>query len=403
MWVREIHTVGDRDPPAPAPRRAAPSPGQGEHRAVVVGVGVEVEQAGPAGGRERVEHGAVAPLRHVRHALEHRCRVRRGPGSTPVECRRCASEWHCRSTTTRSPGESPLRWSSVVEHAQAAERAGFDSLWLSDHLFLDVAKYGGPPDRHGVLDPIVALSALAGVVTRAAARHARAVRGVAPRGGAGQVAGHARPSVAGASTSASAPGGTNRSTRRIGMTMPSPGDRLGAPARGDRGAARPARRRTVHRRRHVPPRLRLRATTPPRCSNRRRRSSWAGRAIACSRSWRSWPTAGTPAGSGRRTTIGPARRARTRVRGGRARSGVGAAVARPLRALRRGRARPRAPVRSACRQTTPPGVLDGVTLDDWRARSPGRHRRPGAGAGGGLGRARGRDPDRRARGRSRSR
>src|ERR1700682_4765722 len=40
-------------------------------------------------------------------------------------------------------GESPLRWESVVEFAVAADRAGYDSLWLSDHLFLDVAKYGG--------------------------------------------------------------------------------------------------------------------------------------------------------------------------------------------------------------------------------------------------------------------
>jgi probable F420-dependent oxidoreductase len=64
-------------------------------------------------------------------------------------------------------GESPLRWSSVVEYARAAESAGYDSLWVSDHLFLDVAKYGGPPDRHGVFDPIVLLAALASQVSRA--------------------------------------------------------------------------------------------------------------------------------------------------------------------------------------------------------------------------------------------
>jgi probable F420-dependent oxidoreductase len=63
-------------------------------------------------------------------------------------------------------GESPLPWARVVEWARAAEAAGFDSLWLSDHLFLDVEKYGGPPDREGCLDPIVALAALAGEVTR---------------------------------------------------------------------------------------------------------------------------------------------------------------------------------------------------------------------------------------------
>jgi probable F420-dependent oxidoreductase len=63
-------------------------------------------------------------------------------------------------------GESPLRWESVVEFALAADRAQYDSLWLSDHLFLDVAKYGGPADRQGVFDPIVTLAALANVVTR---------------------------------------------------------------------------------------------------------------------------------------------------------------------------------------------------------------------------------------------
>jgi probable F420-dependent oxidoreductase len=63
-------------------------------------------------------------------------------------------------------GESPLPWARVVEWARAAEASGFDSLWMSDHLFLDVAKYGGPPDREGCLDPIVALAALASEVPR---------------------------------------------------------------------------------------------------------------------------------------------------------------------------------------------------------------------------------------------
>ncbi len=63
-------------------------------------------------------------------------------------------------------GESPLQWSSVVAYARAAESAGYDSLWVSDHLFLDVAKYGGPPDRYGVFDPIVLLAALASQVPR---------------------------------------------------------------------------------------------------------------------------------------------------------------------------------------------------------------------------------------------
>src|SRR5205823_4654761 len=43
---------------------------------------------------------------------------------------------------------------------------GFDSLWLSDHLFLDIAKYGGSAEPQGVYEPIVTLAALARTVTR---------------------------------------------------------------------------------------------------------------------------------------------------------------------------------------------------------------------------------------------
>jgi probable F420-dependent oxidoreductase len=64
------------------------------------------------------------------------------------------------------PGESPLRFETVAEHARRAERAGYDSLWLSDHLFLDLARYGGPPERQGALEPLAALGALAQVVER---------------------------------------------------------------------------------------------------------------------------------------------------------------------------------------------------------------------------------------------
>ncbi len=61
-------------------------------------------------------------------------------------------------------GEDPLRFTTVVEYAQLAARGGADSVWLSDHLFLDLAKYGGPADRSGCFDPIVTLAALARAV-----------------------------------------------------------------------------------------------------------------------------------------------------------------------------------------------------------------------------------------------
>jgi probable F420-dependent oxidoreductase len=64
------------------------------------------------------------------------------------------------------PGERPLRFETVVEYARRAEALGFDSLWVSDHLFLDIEKYGGPPDREFAYEPLVTLAALAGIVRR---------------------------------------------------------------------------------------------------------------------------------------------------------------------------------------------------------------------------------------------
>jgi probable F420-dependent oxidoreductase len=63
-------------------------------------------------------------------------------------------------------GESPLRWDTLVAYATAAERAGYDSLWLSDHLFLDLARYGGSADLQGAFDPLVSIAALAMIVPR---------------------------------------------------------------------------------------------------------------------------------------------------------------------------------------------------------------------------------------------
>jgi alkanesulfonate monooxygenase SsuD/methylene tetrahydromethanopterin reductase-like flavin-dependent oxidoreductase (luciferase family) len=63
-------------------------------------------------------------------------------------------------------GERPLRYDTIVEYARLAEQGGAESVWLSDHLFLDLAKYGGPADREGCFDPIVTLAALARSVPR---------------------------------------------------------------------------------------------------------------------------------------------------------------------------------------------------------------------------------------------
>jgi probable F420-dependent oxidoreductase len=64
-------------------------------------------------------------------------------------------------------GESPLRFATIARHARAAEAAGFESLWLSDHLFLDLDKYGGGDRVHGCYEPLVTLGALARTVSTA--------------------------------------------------------------------------------------------------------------------------------------------------------------------------------------------------------------------------------------------
>jgi alkanesulfonate monooxygenase SsuD/methylene tetrahydromethanopterin reductase-like flavin-dependent oxidoreductase (luciferase family) len=63
-------------------------------------------------------------------------------------------------------GERPLRFETIVDYARLAEAGGASSVWLSDHLFLDLAKYGGSAEREACYDPIVTLAALARAVPR---------------------------------------------------------------------------------------------------------------------------------------------------------------------------------------------------------------------------------------------
>jgi probable F420-dependent oxidoreductase len=64
------------------------------------------------------------------------------------------------------PDENPLTFERIAEYARRADELGFDSLWLSDHLFLDLEKYGGTAERFGAYEPLTTLAALASVVTR---------------------------------------------------------------------------------------------------------------------------------------------------------------------------------------------------------------------------------------------
>lgn len=65
------------------------------------------------------------------------------------------------------PGESPLSFETLSGYARNADAMGFDSLWLSDHLFFDIGKYGGSSEPAGAFEPIATLGALSRVVQRA--------------------------------------------------------------------------------------------------------------------------------------------------------------------------------------------------------------------------------------------
>ncbi len=65
------------------------------------------------------------------------------------------------------PDGQGLSWGRLVEGAQRAERLGFDSLWISDHFFLDLGRYGGSADPVGTFEPFTALSGLAALTKRA--------------------------------------------------------------------------------------------------------------------------------------------------------------------------------------------------------------------------------------------
>jgi probable F420-dependent oxidoreductase len=64
------------------------------------------------------------------------------------------------------PGSAPVRFATVAEEARRAERLGFDSVWISDHQFASLERYGGDATRYGALEPLTTLAALAPLTER---------------------------------------------------------------------------------------------------------------------------------------------------------------------------------------------------------------------------------------------
>jgi len=59
------------------------------------------------------------------------------------------------------PDGGPATVERVLAYARRAEAVGFDSVWVSDHLFLDLGRYGGPDERYGTPEALSTLAVLA--------------------------------------------------------------------------------------------------------------------------------------------------------------------------------------------------------------------------------------------------
>lgn len=64
------------------------------------------------------------------------------------------------------PGGAPIGFDAMAGWATWAERAGFDSVWVSDHFFYSFARYGADPAPIAALEPLTSLAALAAVTER---------------------------------------------------------------------------------------------------------------------------------------------------------------------------------------------------------------------------------------------
>src|SRR5436190_1173145 len=59
------------------------------------------------------------------------------------------------------PEGGEVTWPRVLDAARRAESLGFDSVWISDHFFLDLERYGGAAEPFGSVEPFTALAGLA--------------------------------------------------------------------------------------------------------------------------------------------------------------------------------------------------------------------------------------------------
>jgi probable F420-dependent oxidoreductase len=59
------------------------------------------------------------------------------------------------------PDQQPATFDRIARYAESAESLGFHQVWVSDHFWLDLERYGGPVGRQGTPECWTTLSALA--------------------------------------------------------------------------------------------------------------------------------------------------------------------------------------------------------------------------------------------------
>jgi F420-dependent oxidoreductase-like protein len=64
------------------------------------------------------------------------------------------------------PDGAPVSWETLASAARRAEALGFDSVWISDHFFLSLDRYGGPDEPYGTPEALTALAGLAAATER---------------------------------------------------------------------------------------------------------------------------------------------------------------------------------------------------------------------------------------------
>lgn len=115
---------------------------------------------------------------------------------------------------------------AMLSCAADADRMGFDSLWISEHFTLDLAKYGGPSTAFETVELVATLGALARVTSRARIGSLVALEAIRPAALLAKSIATIDQLSMGRCVLGLGAGWYEPDYTDIGMSMPSPGERV---------------------------------------------------------------------------------------------------------------------------------------------------------------------------------